>query len=97
MDERASAFSAALGSVKTTEHEGVIYMDIDVIEAINLGILQALDSQINPSMEMLPPAFIGGVVFALDMYRRLHAGMLDRHAGDLVPDHIPDGMDGVVE
>jgi len=95
-DDTPSPLSITLGHVLTTEHNGTVYMDVDTILATNLAVVTALDPRIHPVMRELPEGFLDGVIFTLDLYRRLHAGVMIRHAEDLVPDHIPDGMDDVV-
>lgn len=96
MDDREDAvesFEVALDNVSTAEYAGIVFMDINTIPAVNLGVLTALDSRVHPEMSVLSEEFIGGVIFALDIYRRIHDGLLMRHAADIVPDYIPDGMD----
>lgn len=95
MDEVIASFAEALSTVLTVEHGGKVYIDADTIPAINEGIVRALTPL--AAAGIAPPNFLRGVVFALDMYRRVHVGVMTRHAADLVPDHIPDGMDGMVE
>lgn len=96
-DDIPNTFAAVLSCIATAEHDGTIYMDVDTITALNAGIVKAFDPLFNPAMAEASPDFISGVSFVLDMYRRIHAGVLIRHAADIVPDYIPDGMDNVVE
>lgn len=85
-------FSLAPG-IRSVAVNGRVYIDIDAILEINNGIAEALTPDEVEELE-IPPAFLGGVSMALNLYREIYAGVMARHAADIVPNYVPDELEG---
>jgi hypothetical protein len=70
--------------------EGSVFTDVDIIIAVNAGIIQAFTEDAMSDEPIANEDFVKGVSMTLELYRRVHAGILSRHAADLVPDFAPD-------
>jgi hypothetical protein len=78
-------FTHAVEGIPSQVIDGAVYVDADLILAINAGLAQSLLESVrlgNPT----PPEFVMGMSVVMDLYQQIHDGLLARHAAGMVPD-----------
>lgn len=80
----------AVNAMPSVVIEGSVFMDVDVITAINRGVMEAFDQEFKGKKDLVSPDFVYGVSMALELYRKVHESIMCRHASELIPDFAPD-------
>jgi hypothetical protein len=78
-------FEHAVEGIPSQVIDGAVYVDADLILALNGGLAMSLLESVrlgNPT----PPEFVLGMGVVMDLYQQVHDSLLARHAAGMVPD-----------
>lgn len=89
--------SASVGIIATVAlvEEGTVYIPLVILDSITSAFADMIVKETQNGEDEGPEAaaFIAGAISVMEVLKTISDGLLGYFAEDIVPDHVPDGLD----